>query len=408
MTSSTVLPVRAERLLADLRHIRRIGAVGSGVSRGAFTDADIAARQWLAQQMRAAGLEPRVDPAGNLFALPPGEAPSLLIGSHSDTQPLGGWLDGIYGVMVGLEVARAALEAGPGAPRVAAVSFQDEEGRFGGLTGSRVWAGGLSLAEADGLSDAEGMGFAEARARAAEIAPLGEVPHSLFKGYLEAHIEQGIVLDRNDQQIGVVTDIVGMRTLQVTFRGEPNHAGTTPMALRCDAVRAAARFAQGLDADFAPLLGADTVWTIGAFTVSPNAPSIIPETAVLSLQMRDVEDGRLERLAEAATRRAEASAEAERCEVALEVAVVLQATKMDPALVEVCAQAAARRLPAEAWRRMPSGALHDASSVARVLPCGMIFVPSIAGISHSPKEDTADADLATGLAVVAEAVGLIG
>jgi N-carbamoyl-L-amino-acid hydrolase len=387
-------------MLAELDQLRRIGGDGKGVRRPAFSDADIEARVWLAGRMKEAGLEAVADSWGNLFGLPPGDGPCLLVGSHSDTQPLGGWLDGIYGVACGLELARAAREAG--GPRIAVVSFQDEEGRFGGLTGSAVWAGVLARDEADRLVDA-GIGFAELRRRACEIAEVRAALPTLFSAYIEAHIEQGIVLDKADETLGVVEAIVGVREATLVFSGEANHAGTTPMPLRRDAVRGFYRFAAELDAAFAPLVTDRTVWTLGRIVVEPNAPSIVPGSATVSVQMRDPDVARLDRMMAEALAVAERVAKAQKLGLSVSPGFTADPVPMDVRMAAALADAAERLAPGR-WRRMPSGALHDATNVSRVLPSAMLFVPSIGGISHNPDEDTRRPDLEAGLLALAEAV----
>jgi N-carbamoyl-L-amino-acid hydrolase len=388
-------------MLAELDQLRCIGGDGKGVRRPAFSDADIEARAWLASRMREAGLEAVADPWGNLFGLPPGEEPCILVGSHSDTQPLGGWLDGIYGVACGLELARAAREAG--GPRIAVVSFQDEEGRFGGLTGSAVWAGAMAWDAADRLTDAQGMTLAEARRRANEIVEIREVPPALFSAYIEAHIEQGPVLDMAGETLGVVEAIVGVRSATLVFSGEANHAGTTPMHLRRDAVRGLYRFATELDAAFAPLVTDRTVWTLGRLVVEPNAPSIVPGSATVSVQMRDPDPTRLDRMLAEALAVAERVAKAQKLDLSVSTGFTADPVPMDARMTEALADAAERVAPGH-WRRMPSGALHDATNVSHVLPSAMLFVPSIGGISHNPDEDTKRADLEAGLLALAEAI----
>ena len=206
------------------------------------TPADLDARDWLAEQIAAAGLTPHFDEMGNLFGL--AEGPSLLMGSHSDSQPEGGWLDGALGVIAALEVARAAKEAG--GPAVSMVSFQDEEGRFGVTTGSAVWSGHMSQEAADRLTDTDGVTLAEARAVLGDRVA-GSVEQGRFTGFMEMHIEQGPWLDAEGDRIGVVSDIVGIRSMMITFEGEQNHAGTTPMHLRKDAFQAMVTFAGRLN-----------------------------------------------------------------------------------------------------------------------------------------------------------------
>jgi N-carbamoyl-L-amino-acid hydrolase len=394
------LPIDPARMLDDLDRLRRIGAVGLGVARRAFDDHDIAARRWLAQATEAAGLRAIADPEGNLWGLPPGDGKALLIGSHSDTQPLGGWLDGIYGVACGLEIARATRAAG--GPPVAVVSFQDEEGRFGGLTGSAVWSGAMTREAADGLHDADGTSWAVARRRAAEIAPPGEAPPARFHAYLEPHIEQGPVLDTAGEVLGVVEAIVGVRQAQVTFTGEANHAGTTPMHLRRDAVRGVIALATALDTALGEIADPRTVWTLGRITVEPNAPSIVPGRASVTVQMRDADTRRLRAMVEALHASVARVAAAQGLGADLAEGFTLDPVQMDDRLMSALADGAAATCPGK-WRRMPSGALHDASHVARVVPSGMLFVPSIGGISHNPDEDTRRAHLEAGLAALAHA-----
>lgn len=397
------IPVDPARFLSDLHSLRGFGAssVGKGVVRRAFSDADVAARKWLAQQITDAGLTPHVDPAGNVFGLADG--PSLLLGSHSDTQPEGGWLDGALGVIAGLEIARAARAAG--GPPVSVVSFQDEEGRFGALTGSSIWSGKTSLAEADGFTDAQGVSFAEARQSIADIAA-DFLPHDRFTGFIEMHIEQGSTLDDTGEAVGVVTGIVGSRQVQVTLTGRQNHAGTTLMHQRQDAFQALSAFNSALNDRLRNIVTPRTVWTIGRVALRPNAPSIVPGEVQFDIQWRDIEDDRLGRM-EALIRDLVAEiADTHGMQAQIVPIKALLPVPMDTTLKDALAQAAEAQAPGK-WREMPSGALHDASNMARVMPSAMVFTPSIGGISHAFDEDTDEADLVTGLRVLADAVGRI-
>ena len=288
-----MVAVDEKRFLEDLHTLRSFGAagVGKGVQRPAYTEPDIAARDWLAERMRDAGLEPRFDPMGSLFGLV--EGPSLLIGSHSDSQPEGGWLDGALGVIAGLEVARAAKEAG--GPPISCVSFQDEEGRFGVTTGSAAWSGTLPRDKVDGLVDPKGVTLPEARSAMGER--LGDwIDPSRFTGFLEMHIEQGPVLDQSGEAAGVVEAIVGIRDMVISFEGQQNHAGTTPMALRKDAFQALGAFNTLLNERFRNVVTPATVWTIGHVTLHPNAHSIVPGRVKFSMQWRDGDPDRLDRM----------------------------------------------------------------------------------------------------------------
>jgi len=395
------MQVDAARFLADLHKLRTFGAsgVGKGVVRPAYSEADMAARDWLAQQMRDAGLRVEVDPMGNLFGL--ADAPSLLMGSHSDSQPEGGWLDGALGVIAALEVARASREAG--GPAISVVSFQDEEGRFGVTTGSAVWGGHLGQDEADLLCDHNGVTLGEARRVVAET---GDVDPSQFTGFVEMHIEQGPVMDTSGEQIGVVSDIVGIRDMKITFEGQQNHAGTTPMALRQDAFQAVSAFNQALAERFANVVTPATVWTIGHVSLYPNASSIVPGKAVFSMQWRDGDADRLGRMETIIRDLAQEVADKRGMCVSFGTMLGLEPVAMDMRLRQAL-EVSAQTVAPDNWRVMPSGALHDATNVSRLMPVAMLFVPSINGISHAFEEDTDEADLVAGLKVLAGAVAAL-
>ncbi|MGI6853646.1 hydantoinase/carbamoylase family amidase [Mesorhizobium sp. 1B3] len=393
--------INTQRMLADLDTLRSIGAMKTGVVRPAYSEADRQARIWLAERMEEAGLEVSVDAIGNVFGLPPGNEKCILVGSHSDTQPEGGWLDGAYGVIVGLEIARASMEQG--GPRVACVSFQDEEGRFSTLTGSRVWTGLISLEEADECRDGTGMRLGQARLERAGLPEAREVSTNRFSAFLEIHIEQGPVLDTTGERIGVVENIVGIRTEKMSFLGEQNHAGTTPMHLRRDAFQGLNRFVSIVNDRLAEVAAAATVWTVGHVDLHPNANSIVPGRADFTIQWRDADDARLERMTEIIYACARETAGSLGLEWQHFGCDLIAPTQSNATLVEAMAKAA-ENLASGLWRRMPSGALHDAANVSSVLPMAMLFVPSKGGISHNFSEDTDRADLALGAEVLAEVV----
>ena len=398
MAETTINP---QRLLADLHRLRGFGRCGTGVVRPAFSAADIEARLWLAERLREAGLKPHFDPVGNLFGLPPGDARCLLMGSHSDSQPEGGWLDGAYGVIAALEVSRASAEAG--GPPVAVVSFQDEEGRFGIINGSAVWSGARSLAEADSLTDSAGQTLAQARASMAEHCEADFLLPDRFTGFVEAHIEQGPVLDSAGEAIGVVETIVGIRSEDFRFIGEQNHAGTTPMALRRDAFQALADFTAALNRNLAGTVTPATVWTIGHVALHPNASSIVPGQVDFTVQWRDGQTSRLDRMHEIIGETARKTAENRGLDLQRHGFLAAPPTPMDDTLTGQLRAAAETIVPGR-WRSMPSGALHDATNVARLMPAAMLFVPSIGGISHAFGEDTAEEHLVLGAQVLAQAI----
>jgi N-carbamoyl-L-amino-acid hydrolase len=393
------LPINPDRFLADLHSLRGFGAsgVGKGVARQAYTIADAASRSWLVDQFAAAGLEPAVDAIGNVFGL--SGSRSLLIGSHSDTQPEGGWLDGALGVIAGLEIARAAREAG--GPPISAASFQDEEGRFGGIAGSAVFAGLMTQEDADKLVDADGISLAEARRSIGDMVT-GPVAPNRFTGFLEMHIEQGPTLDVAGEKIGVVTDIVGLRQIEVRLTGQQNHAGTTMMHQRKDAFQVLATINAGLAERFKNVVTPNTVWTIGRVQLHPNAPSVVPGEAIFTVQWRDAETDLLDRMQAIIHQTVMEIAEALDIKSELESLDILEPVPMASEFQSSLTEAANRHAPG-LWRSMPSGALHDASNLAAVMPVGMLFVPSIDGVSHTFDEDTAEADLVLGLHILADA-----
>jgi N-carbamoyl-L-amino-acid hydrolase len=392
--------IDTSRFLSDLHHLRSFGAQGTGVVRPAYSAPDLAARDWLAGRMAEAGLAVHFDAMGNLFGL--AQSPSLLLGSHSDTQPTGGWLDGALGVVAALEIARASNMTG--GPAISVVSFQDEEGRFGGTTGSAVWSGLLPLAEADVVRDADGVSLSEARYLLGDRVG-SDVDPAQFTGFIELHIEQGPTLDAAGEQIGVVTDIVGYREMMVTLTGQQNHAGTTPMALRRDAFQGLSAFNARLNDRLRNVVTPQSVWTIGHVAVAPNASSIVPGQVRFSMQLRDGDKDRLGRMQAIIEETLNEVATEMNLGVELEPSLALDPTPMD-ATLRARLEAGAEVVAPGRWRRMPSGALHDATNVARLMPVAMLFVPSIGGISHAFEEDTNEADLVVGLRVLAEAVGV--
>ncbi len=386
-----------DRLLADLRKLRTFGADGTGVVRPSLSEIDLEARRWLVERFTAAGLEASIDGVGNVFGRSPNPGPALLTGSHSDTQPTGGWLDGAYGVIAGLEAARALL-AGPDTSHLAVdvVAWVDEESTYASCLGSRSYCRIIEAVEIDEAVGPDGRTLIEAWADAGLDGRPAELEPDRHIGYLEAHIEQGANLEREDDRIGVVTAIVGYRNLRVEFVGQQNHAGTTPMALRRDAGRAMIAFASRIDEVFQKLRGERTVWTIGELSVHPGAPSIIPGRAELNLQFRDPEAETLRAMEAAVPEVAAAVAEA----TGVEVEAASTGRAIDPAAMDLRFQEhlcrAAQAAAPDRWVAMPSAAVHDAMFLAEVMPAAMLFVPSIGGISHDFAEDTSDDDLVLG------------
>lgn len=398
--------INPARLLADLRHLRSIGAQGRGVVRPAFSAKDMEARRWLQSRYAEAGLEATIDGVGNVLGRAKAPGKAILVGSHSDTQPTGGWLDGALGVIYGLEVVRA-LKADPATAHlpVDAVSFQDEEARFVGCLGSRSMTGQLTAALEEGIQDKDGVTMAEAlKAAGLAGAPRIQADAGRYAGFIEAHIEQGPTLEDTAKKIGVVTGIVGLRGIRFEFRGQQNHAGTTMMARRQDASTALYELAHRINQEFPKVAGERTVWTMGRLKVHPNATSIVPGYADLDLQFRDVSEEPLNRFEKVVEKLvAEINARGGVKVTATPARAPIPPTQMDEGLRGHIEAAAERHAPGN-WMRMPSGAFHDAGIVSAAMPSAMLFIPSLGGISHDFAEDSRDEDIVLGCQVLADAV----
>jgi beta-ureidopropionase / N-carbamoyl-L-amino-acid hydrolase len=397
------------RLLGDLRRLAEFGRYKTGVHRPTYSPEDVAARAWIAERMAEAGLEPTIDGIGNVIGRSPGAGPRLLIGSHSESQNHAGWLDGALGVIYGLEAARA-LQADPGSAgrAIDVVSFADEEGHYGAFTGSRSFCGLLEEAEIDRLANRyDGTPLRVALERAGYAGrPRAEIEPERHKGFLEAHIEQGDYLESAGLKVGIVTSIVAIWQYRIVFEGAQNHAGTTRMAVRKDAGLALVRLAAAIDRRFPEVAGERTVWTTGRITLEPGAPSIIPGRAEMLFQFRDVDPDRLALLERALEELVAAADAAGPCRCRLEAMSRSVPKLMDQRLQDALEQAAERHAPG-GHMRMPSAAGHDAQILAQRVPAGMLFVPSIGGISHHWSENTADEDIVLGCQVMATAAAAI-
>lgn len=411
------LQVNGRRVLEDLHTLRRFGAVNfkqarggdgipKGVSRVALSPEDIKARIWFASRCAEAGLSPRIDRLGNVLATSEGSQKRLLCGSHSDSQPEGGWLDGALGCILALEASRALRDLGA---HIDVINFSDEEGRFGTLTGSQAFCGSHVDWSAVSLSPesvAPKLTLAEAASRAqAELGASGfffddllQLPMDKYLAFFEAHIEQGQRLEKASATCAAVSSIVGLRQYRITANGVQNHAGTTTMVDRKDAARVLLRLCTIIDeamAQVATTAAPHLVWTFGVIELKPGTPSAIPGYAACILQIRDPDDHVLTA--------AEASIHhIVRSEARLPVDIVYDAPSqlpvhLDPHLLGL--------LQPFCDLTVHSGALHDAASIATVgnLPAAMLFVPSIGGVSHDFTEDTHEAHITKGAVVYTQA-----
>jgi len=384
------------------------GAFADGVSRVAYSDADIAGRRYVIGLMDAAGLKPRIDPAGNIYGTRPGADPSLqpiLFGSHIDSVPSGGNFDGDLGSLAALG-AMEALEAAGVRTRhpLEMVVWAHEEGVAftRGLACSRIVAGDIKPADLDEVWN--GMRRADA------IRRIGGDPDRILEArrpkgsircYFELHIEQGGNLEQAGIPIGVVEGIVAIDRYDVAVTGFANHAGTTPMAGRQDALVAAAELTVAVREIVTSEPGRQ-VGTVGHLEILPNAPNVIPGMARLTIEVRDLSPEKLRRLGDAIRARAREIAAATRTTIDLEPASLAPSAAASPD-VQRAIERAAESLALKSMR-LPSGAGHDAQMMAQIAPMGMIFVPSIGGISHSPKELTRWEDCAHGADVLVRAV----
>jgi N-carbamoyl-L-amino-acid hydrolase len=333
-----MVQINAEHFLADLHELRKIGAYKTGVHRPTFSPQDMESRHWLIEKLRECGLEASIDGIGNIYGRHKGPGPHLLVGSHIESQNYAGWLDGALGVMAGVALARAGLP-------VDVAAFADEEGHFeGGFLGSRSIIGELTEEEIDrSRSRNDGTPLRDALAAAGLAGkPRLQLEPGRHKGFYEMHIEQGTQLE------------------------------------------------------------SASTWTTGRISLDPGAPSIIPGSADVLFQFRDVSVPVLERMEAGLRALVQESNRREKCPATLTQMSRATPAICDPAMMAALEQAAEAHAPG-LWQQMPSGAGHDAQYIARRMPASMIFVPSIGGISHHWAEDTKDEDLALGCQVLASA-----
>ena len=391
-----------ERMETRIRALSEFGAnADGGVDRVAFSEADIAGRAYIIELMEDAGLETRVDTASNIIGRRAGTEPDLppiMFGSHIDSVPGGGNYDGDVGVIAALEVIELLNEQGVRTRHpLEVVVFSDEEG---GLTGSRAMIGKtdenfLKVMSHSGLTIGEG------------IRVLGGDPDRLdeaarrpgdLAAFIEVHIEQGAILHEEDIDIGVVEGIVGIRWWDVSIEGFANHAGTTPMNRRWDAMVSAAEFVLAVN-NVATSLPGTHVATVGKIQALPGAPNVIPGEVVLSLEIRDLSAEKMQQVFDGIVAAGERIAEERETPIRYdEIDVDVAPAPTDERLRRIISSSAdALGL---SFKHMPSGAGHDAQDMALIAPTGMIFVPSVDGISHSPKEFTSAEDMANGASVL--------
>jgi N-carbamoyl-L-amino-acid hydrolase len=396
------LRVNSERLHQRFADLARFGMnADGGIDRFAFSDADIASRPFLKQSMEAAGLEVRVDEAGNIFGRRKGSDPNLppiVFGSHTDSVANGGRFDGPVGSLSAIEVAQVINENAITTKHpLEVVIFTDEEG---GLVGSKALIGELSAGALQQVSHS-GKTISEG------ITSLGGNPELLenvvrspgdIAAYVEIHIEQGRILDSEKIDIGVVEGIVGISWWDVTVEGSANHAGTTPMNLRNDALLSAAELVVAVNRVVTSVPGTQ-VGTVGRIRAEPGVPNVIPGSVEMSLELRDLSQAKVDSLFESIQREAASIAEKTGTIVSFSPSETNTTPSLTDPRVREAIVASAKKLGLS-YKQMPSGAGHDAQSVAKIAPIGMIFIPSVDGISHSPKEYSRPGDIENGANVL--------
>jgi len=389
-----VLSISLPRLTSRINALARFGALaGGGVTRPCWSPPHEEARAWLLREMRAAGLETWVDTAGNIFGAIGIRAfgrdtPVVLTGSHIDTVPEGGILDGALGVLAGLECLQTIGEARvPRSRPLVVAAWSDEEGRYGSLFGSRAFCGLLDGVRIDEMAAVDGARLVDAMAHAgfdARRAPEARAPAGAVAAYVELHIEQGARLEEAGVPIGVVETIVGVRRSRVIFVGQADHAGTTPMDRRRDAFLAAADYALRVREHVVTRGSGVSVTNFGVVRVHPGVTNIVPGNAELVHEMRDPDAAVLERLAQECAALAREVAGVHR--VGVDVRLMSATTpapcshRVQSAIESACATLG---LPCQ---RLYSAAGHDAQNLARVTDAGMIFIPSQGGRSHRVDE----------------------
>lgn len=377
-----------------------------GVTRLLYSNAWCQAQQALQHKMEHYGLNTHFDCVGNLFGKLPGtdaESPVILTGSHVDTVVEGGKYDGAYGIIASL-IAVTRLFETYGYPKktIEVVSFCEEEGSRFPLTfwGSRNTTGAYNLEHVKDLKDREAISFLDAMKQAGYEPAHYQTPiRNDIERFLEIHIEQGMVLEKNKKSIGVVTHIVGQRRYQVVIKGESNHAGTTPMLYRKDAIVTASQFISYLT-NKAKELDSDLVATVGRMEVSPNVPNVVAGEVEFSLDIRHHKEEVLNQYGEMIFTELKKLAETVQMDIQVSQWMDVQPVPMDGELVkDIKKIAAENNLP---FQEMISGAGHDAQVFASNIPTNLIFVPSQDGISHNPKEFTSVKELEVGIDVLTE------
>ena len=402
--TDTSTRIDVERVLGRLNELAAVGAIAetTGVARLALSDDDRAGRDLVVSWMRDLGLDIRVDAIGNVAGVWEGRDPTarpVMTGSHIDTVKTGGRYDGAYGVLAGLEVIESLIDRGIRPRRSIAVAFfTDEEGaRYApDMLGSLVYVGGMNVEVARDVVGIDGTVLGTELDR---IGYAGSLPCPMIvpHGFVELHIEQGPVLEAEGYTIGAVTGVQGISWQELTFVGQSNHAGTTPMAMRRDAGYVAARVATHVR-EMVDSIGGVQVGTVGAIDLHPNLVNVVAARATMTVDLRNTDEDVLCAAEQALAHFVDRAARDEGVVVESRELARFEPVRFDERLVDLV-ESSARAFDSRV-RRLPSGAGHDAQMLARLCPAAMIFVPSHDGLSHNVAEHTDPADLAAGINVL--------
>lgn len=400
------IKINAERLLKSLQDLGQFGALPhGGTNRLALTDEDKAGRDWTVERMKSLGMTVHIDAIGNGIGTYPGleDLAPVMIGSHIDTVRTGGLYDGNYGVMSGLEVVAALKEANLHTKRPISVAFfTNEEGaRFQpDMLGSLVYVNGLSLEEALSINAIDGPTVGEELTRIG-YAGTKSTSTPIVDSYVELHIEQGPILDQKNLNIGVVEGVQGICWMEFTFKGNSNHAGTTPMSMRKDAGIVAMKVAAYVD-HMVEEYGDRQLGTIGSMVLKPNLVNVIAQEACMTIDLRNTDKAKLNTIQSTVIDYARTCAEKHGITFSYRQLADFDPVEFNEMIVN-CVEDEAKKNNLSTLR-MPSGAGHDAQMLARICPAGMIFVPSVNGLSHNIKEFTHPQDLANGTQVLLQVV----
>jgi hydantoinase/carbamoylase family amidase len=404
--------INLDRLRQEMTRLGEIGREPGvpGINRPGFSDADMQSRRHMAEQMRQAGLTVSMDCVGNLSGLwEAGDGARVMVGSHLDSVPMGGMFDGALGVCAALECVRTLREAGaePAHP-IEVIATAEEEGRFGGMLGAQALSGQVDPEWLTSTIDEKGERLVDAM-QAQGLKPdrykdAARDPASV-RAFLELHVEQGPVLERSNLQIGIVDVISGVINWTIRLVGETNHSGTTPMNMRRDAFAGLAEFAAEIPALINAVGDEQTRITIGAVELTPGFPHSIPGEATFSLVVRDTSLATMQRLDAECRERLKRIAAAHGLKLDITVQSWLEPKACDSDIVAMLSEQAERL--GQRYQVMPSGAGHDTQMMSDLTKAGLIFVPSIGGISHAPEEHTAWPDIEAGTNLLLGAVSVL-